>query len=135
MKLTYIAAATTLVGLLGVGIPAAQADTGDSNPGACNTYEICFSKDADNVRYQRQFFYDDHDHGGNHYYDRSLGSWTGISLEDSADQIKNCDGSHYVRVVDWNGVLPSTTWDAANSCNWLTLGSNVRNQNNEHYRL
>lgn len=112
-----------------------HADSGDSNPAACSTYEICFTRDADNVRYQRQFFYDDSDHGGNHYYDGTTGAWTSIKLQDSADRAKNCDGSHYVRVSDWNGIWPTQNWDIANDCTWKTIGSSVKNQNDAHDRI
>lgn len=127
--LTLAATAALVAG----GTQVAIADSGDGLE-ACSVYEICFTKDANSTRYQRHFYYGDTDHGGNHYYDLTLNSTTTTSLEDTADRIKNRDGSCHVDVIDWNGVLPSKHDDVPNNGVWTTLNDGVRNQNNEHKR-
>lgn len=90
------------------GSVAAVADSGDGLVG-CNSYEICFSRDADNNRYQKHYYGSDSDHSNNYFWDTQLNSQTGSKLEDNAYKLRNRDGSCYVRVTDWNGAFPSTT--------------------------
>lgn len=115
----------------GPGLMAA-ADSGDGRLG-CNTYEICFSRDVDNTTYQKHFYY-----GANHDAYRFSNVNTGASsslLEDNAAQVRNRDGSCDVKVIDWNGALPSVTHTVANNGTWTMLKDGVRNQNNEHQRV
>jgi hypothetical protein len=115
------------------GTVTAVADNGDGLE-ACNSYEICFSRDADNNRYQKHYFGSDGDHSNNYFWDSTLNSQTGSKLEDNAYKLRNRDGSCYVRVTDWNGAFPSVHDDVPNNSTWTTLNNNVRNQNNEHKR-
>lgn len=129
LALVFVALAAPLV-----GVAAASADTGDGNE-TCNTYEICFFRNSDNVRYSRDFYYGDSDHSGNSWYDRQTNTWTSIRIEDDANRVKNRDGSCDVKVIDWNGALPSVSDTIPNDGVFHQLNDNVRNQNNEHQRV
>lgn len=112
---------------------AATADSGDGNLG-CNTYEICFSRDAGNTTYQKHFWYSAN-HDGYKFTNVSTGGATSSLLEDNAAQVRNRDGSCDVKVIDWNGALPSKTQTVANNSVWTMLADGVRDQNNEHQRV
>ena len=49
--------------------------------------------------------------------------------------MRNRDGSCDVKVIDWNGALPSVTHTVSNNGVWTMLKDGVRDQNNEHTRV
>lgn len=114
-------------------ISVASADSGDGNLG-CNAYEICFSRDLSNTTYQKHFFYSAN-HDGYKFTNVSTGAQTSSLLEDNAAQVRNRDGSCDVKVIDWNGALPSVTQTVSNNGVWTNLKDGVRDQNNEHTRV
>lgn len=123
-------------GVLAVSVATmstAGADSGDGSL-ACNAYEICFSRDGGNTTYQKHFWYGAN-HDGYRFTNVSTGSLTGSYLEDNAAQIRNRDGSCDVKVIDWNGALPSVTQTVSNNGVWTMLKDGVRDQNNEHQRV
>lgn len=117
-----------------VTLSAANADNGDGLE-ACNNYEICFARNSSNLDYQRHFYYGDTDHGGNHWYNVVTNTSTQSSIEDDINRVKNRDGSKCVKVIDWNGALPSVSHTIKNNNTWTELKDGVRDQNNEHQRI
>lgn len=135
-KIISVAVAAASIALIPAG--AAMADAGDGDPTACSTYEICFARNSDSLRYYREFYNGDGDHGNNRWYDRHNKTYVNYYLEDDVNRIRNRDGSCDVKVIDWNGALPSVSHTVGNSPNnatWVTLKDGVRNQNNEHQRV
>lgn len=112
---------------------AASADSGDGKLG-CNTYEICFSRDLSNTTYQKHF-YNAGVHDGYSFTNVTSGATGQGALKDNAAQIRNRDGSCDVKVIDWNGALPSVTQTFANNSTWTNLKDGLRDQNNEHQRV
>ena len=110
----------------------ATADSGDGSL-ACNTYEICFSRDTGNTNHQKHFYYSAN-HDGYRFTNVNTGASSGV-LEDNAAQVRNRDGSCDVKVIDWNGALPSVTHTVSNNSVWTMLKDGVRDQNNEHTRV
>lgn len=110
----------------------ATADSGDGSL-ACNNYEICFSRDTGNTTNQKHFYYSA-SHDGYKFTNVNTGASAGV-LEDNAAQVRNRDGSCDVKVIDWNGALPSVTHTVANNGVWTMLKDGVRDQNNEHQRV
>lgn len=131
-----IAKTFAVAGLVAAALAATGAATADSGDGslACNGGEICFSRDTTNTTYQKHFWY-----GANHdaykFTNVSTGVVTGSYLEDNAAQLRNRDGSCDVKVIDWNGALPSVSHTVANNGVWTMLKDGVRDQNNEHQRV
>lgn len=123
------------VGVVGSGallVPAA-ADSGDGLLG-CNTYEICFSRDLSNTTYQKHFYYGGV-HDGYSFTNVNTGATGQGALKDNAAQVRNRDGSCDVKVIDYNGALPSASHTIANNNTWTNLKDGVRDQNNEHQRV
>lgn len=127
-----ITAAVTVAASVGLAA-AAAADSGDGKL-ACNTYEICFSRDLANTTYQKHFYYGAN-HDGYTFTNVSSGATNQGALEDNAAQVKNRDGSCDVKVIDWNGAFPSVTQTVPNNSTWTNLKDGVINQNNEHQRV
>lgn len=123
-------------GALAVSMGTATIATADSGDGslACNSYEICFSRDTTNTTYQKHFWYGAN-HDGYKFTNVSTGAVSGSYLEDNAAQVRNRDGSCDVKVIDWNGALPSVTQTVSNNGVWTMLKDGVRDQNNEHQRV
>ncbi len=131
LKTATIAAGALAASL--AGMTAATADSGDGNLG-CNAYEICFSRDTGNTTYQKHFWYGAN-HDGYKFTNVSTGAGTSSLLEDNAAQVRNRDGSCDVKVIDWNGALPSVSQTVSNNGVWTMLQDGVRDQNNEHQRV
>ena len=117
----------------GALLTTASADSGDGKLG-CNTYEICFSRDLANTTHQKHF-YNSANHDNYTFTNVSTGASNTGALEDNAAQVRNRDGSCDVKVIDWNGALPSVTQTVANNGAWKALKDGVINQNNEHQRV
>lgn len=131
-RILVVVAGALALPLLPLG--AAMADNGDGLE-ACNTYEICFSRNASNHDYQRHFYNGDTDHDGNHWYNTVTNTYTSSSIKDDINRVRNRDGSKCVKVVDWNGALPSVSHTIVNDSTWRELKDGVRDQNNEHQRV
>lgn len=111
---------------------AATADVGDGNL-ACNTYEICFSRDLSNTTYQKHFW-DAGSHDGYTFTNVNTGAGGQGALKDNAAQVRNRDGSCDVKVVDTITGWPDDYQIIPNNGVWTALKSDVINQNNKHER-
>jgi hypothetical protein len=85
-----------------VVIAATAADTGD-NRGACDMYEICYSRDNPASSYQRHYYYsgNDSESPGTFMYIATSAYGYGYVLN-HASSMNNRDTACDVQVVDWN---------------------------------
>lgn len=130
-RVPVLLAAAGLGAVLAGGV-AATADSGDGKLG-CNTYEICFSRDAANTTYQKHF-YNGGSHSGYTFTNVNTGAGGQGGLQNNAAQVRNRDGSCTVRVIDDLNLRPDDYHDIANNGVWTQLKGDVINENDKHER-